>query len=134
MNNLNMKLVKVNGNTREDLLNALALLGEIDADFCGDNGVEYLWDKVWEANGFEDYEDFENKVENEDFDEDDLKYESNMKYLLDTLKDIKSDKDLIKKYVSCWLDNDGYYSDCNLAVIYNSKEKAECIALATMSE
>ena len=130
MNNLNMKLVKVNGNTREDLLNALALLGEIDADFCGDNGVEYLWDKVWETNGFKDYEDFENK----DFDEDDLKYESNMKYLLDTLKDIKSDDDLIKEYVSCWLDNDGYYSDYNLEVIYNSKEKAECIALATMSE
>ena len=134
MNYLNMKLVKVNGNTRKDLLDALSSLGEMDADFCGDNGIEYLWDEVWKANGFKNYEDFEDKVDNEDFDEDDLEYETNMEYLLDTLKDIESDKKLIEIYVSYWLDNDSYYSNYNLEVIYNSKEKAECIALATMSE
>ena len=46
MNNINMKLVKVNGKTREDLLVALASIGEIDADFNGDNGIEYLQDAL----------------------------------------------------------------------------------------
>lgn len=61
MNYMNMKLVKVNGKTREDLLTALASLGEIDADFNGENGVEYLWDEVWKANGFENMKDYEEK-------------------------------------------------------------------------
>ena len=46
MNSINMKLVKVNGKTREDLLVALANLGEMDCDFNGENGIEYLWDDV----------------------------------------------------------------------------------------
>ena len=67
INNINMKLVTVNGKTREDLLVALASIGEIDADFNGDNGIEYLWDNV-----------------------DSTKYKNNMEYLLDTLKDKKN--------------------------------------------
>ena len=41
VNNINMKLVKVEGKTRQDLLNALASLGEMDLDFCGENGICY---------------------------------------------------------------------------------------------
>ena len=110
MNNINMKLVKVNGKTREDLLVALANISEIDADFNGDNGIEYLWDNV-----------------------DSTKYESNMKYLLDTLKDKETDKELIEEYVSSWIDRDSYYKEHILEVVYDESGKAECIALATMS-
>lgn len=109
MNNINMNLVKVNGKTREDLLTALRSLGEMDLDFCGANGSEYLWDSV---------------------DEDE--YESNMEYLLDTIKEMKSDKKLIEKYVANWVGRDSYYSDYILDVIYDDNGKAECIALATM--
>ena len=110
MNNINMKLVKVNGKTRADLLVALASIGEIDADFNGDNGIEYLWGNV-----------------------DSTKYESNMEYLLDTLKDKETDKELIEEYVSSWIGADSYYKEHILEVIYDENGKAECIALATMS-
>ena len=110
MNNINMKLVKVNGKTREDLLTALASLGDMDADFNGENGIEYLWDSV-----------------------DGTKYESNMEYLLDTLKDKETDKELIEEYVSNWIGGDNYYKEHILDVIYDDNGKAECIALSTMS-
>ena len=138
MNYMNMKLVKVNGKTREDLLTALASLGEIDADFNGENGVEYLWDKVWKANGFENMKDYEEKNEydsdnDEDYEEIELKYESNMEYLLNTLKDKKSDKELIEEYVANWIGCDNYYKEHILDVVYDDNGKVECIALATMS-
>ena len=110
MSNINMKLVKVEGTTRQDLLDALASLGEMDADFCGENGIDYLWENV-----------------------DEKKYDSNLEYVLDILKDMKTDKEVIEQFVSKWLDNDGYYSDYILDVIYDVNGKAECIALATIS-
>ena len=109
MNSINMKLVKVNGKTREDLLTALASLGDMDADFNGENGIEYFWDSV-----------------------DSTKYESNMEYLLDTLKDKETDKELIEEYVSNWIGGDNYYKEHILDVVYDKNGKAECIALATM--
>lgn len=140
MNYMNMKLVKVNGKTREDLLKALATLGELDADFCGDNGIEYLWTSVWEANGFESQEDYEEKEEMLDSDDDDyeeivLKYESNVEWVLDELKakETDTDKEIIEEFVSYWIDGDSYYKDHILDVVYDENGKAECIALATMS-
>ena len=137
MNSMNMKLVKVNGKTREDLLVALANLGGIDADFNGENGIEYLWDKVWKANGFESMEDYEEKNEydsdeDDDYEEIELKYESNMAYLLDILKDKETDKELIEEYVSDWIGCENYYKYHILDVVYDENGKAECIALATM--
>ena len=72
-------------------------LGEMDADFCGDNGIEYLWSPVWEANGFKGQEDYEEKKETLDSDDDEevvLKYESNVGWLLDELKEKKNVKEL----------------------------------------
>lgn len=110
MNSINMKLVKVNGKTRENLLSALAILGKMDADFNGENGIEYLWEGV-------------NKE----------KYESNMEYLLDTLKNKETDKEVVEEYVSSWIGGDNYYKEHILDVVYDENGKAECIALATMS-
>ena len=109
MNSINMKMVKVNGKTREDLIVALQNLGELDEDFCGGNGIEYLWKHV-----------------------DKNKYTSNMQYLLDTLKDKNSDKELIEEYVNTWINSDNYYKEHILDVIYDDNGNAECIALATM--
>lgn len=133
MSVINMKLVKVSGNTRKDLLTALASLGEMDCDFSGENGIEYMWTKVWNANGFKSMKDFEEKYKDKDIEKVQLKYESNMEYLLDTLKDEKTDKELIEKYITKWIKGDDYYYDYVLDVIYDKKGKAECIALATMS-
>jgi hypothetical protein len=110
MSVLNLRLVKVEGIRRQDLLDALARLSEMDADFCGENGSEYLWDCV-----------------------DETKYSSNMDYLLNTLKNLRSDKELIERFVSLWLDKDTYYLEHILEVTYDKTGKAECIALATMS-
>ena len=104
-----MKLVKVEGTTRQDLLDALASLGEMDADFCGENGIDYLWENV-----------------------DKNKYKSNMEYLLDVLKDTKTDKEFIEAYISNWIGCDSYYKGHILDVVYDENGKAECIALATM--
>lgn len=138
MNSINMKLVKINGKTRDDLLTALTELGEMDADFNGENGIEYLWDVVWKANGFKNMEDYEEKNEydsdeDDDYEEIKLKYESNMEYLLDSLKEETTDKDIIEQYISNWIGNDSYYKDYILDVVYDDNGKAECIALATMS-
>ena len=138
MNYMNMKLVKVNGKTREDLLVALANLAALDEDFNGGNGLEYLRNEVWKANGFENLEDYEVKNEydsdeDEEYEEIKLKYESNMLYFLDILKDKETDKELIEAYISYWIGCDNYYIDHILEVVYDENEKAECIALATMS-
>ena len=137
MNSINMKLVKVNGKTRNNLLVALANLVLMDADFNGENGLEYLRDEVWKANGFKSMEDYEKQNEY-DSDEDDnyeeieLKYESNMEYLLDVLKDKETDREVIEEYIADWIKCDSYYKDHILDVVYDENGKAECIALALM--
>lgn len=56
MDNINMKLVKVNGKTREDLLIALASISEIDSDFNEDKRIEYLWDMEYLLDTLKDKE------------------------------------------------------------------------------
>jgi hypothetical protein len=108
MNFLNLNTVKVEGKTREDLLIALASLAGCDADFCGENGEEYLWDEA-------------------------MDYESNLEYCLDLFKDIETDKELISKFIDRWISSDYYYQDYHLDVFYDADGKAEFIALATMN-
>lgn len=110
MSELNMKLVKIPGKTREDLLAALSELGTMDSDFCGENGPDYMWPDV-----------------------DRDKYNSNLEYVLDQVKDIETDEELIKTFVSMFLDTDTYYFDYSLEVLYDENGIAECIALATMT-
>ena len=131
----NMGVVKVEGTTKEDLFVALRNIGEMDADFSGENGLDYLWLIVWKANGFESRADFEAKECSSDSEPEGtttLKYESNLEWVLDQIKDLDSDKEIIEAFVSRWLDKDYYYSDYQLEVIYNEDEKAEFIALTTI--
>jgi hypothetical protein len=106
---MDMKLVKVEGKTKEDLCNALRELAKLDDDFNGNNGIDYLWEEV-----------------------DSSKYQSNIDYLLDNLIG-NTDKELIEDFVKCWIEEDSYYVDYKLQVLYDKDNKAECIALALLS-
>ena len=78
-------------NNRIDVVNALIEIAMHDADFCGDNGYEYLWD---EAKGFE----------------------CNSEYALSIAENEPTIVDTIKKFVAIWMDGDGYYVDYDLAI------------------
>ena len=71
-------------NDRDEILDVLSNI-YTDEDFNGNNGEEYLWE---EAEG----------------------YNSNQEYVVDCIKksDIKC-SDMVYKFFSEWLDNDGYY-------------------------
>lgn len=135
---LNMILVKVEGSSRNDLIEALTRLGNLDSDFNGENGLEYMWTKVWNANGFKNMKDFEKQNEydsdsDKEYEEISLKYESNMAYVLDMIKNEPSDKEVINAYIDNWIKQDSYYKDHMLEVIYDENGRAECIALSTIS-
>lgn len=68
MDGLSLSLVQVKGKTRKALNEALLELCKCDADFSGNNGVDYLWDEAWGK-------------KNPDKDYDEPKYSSNAEYL-----------------------------------------------------
>lgn len=78
-------------NNRDDVMQALLEISMGDADFCGDNGDEYLWE---EAKGFE----------------------CNAEYVLSIASQSQSTLNIIKKFVSMWMDGDNYYTDYDLAI------------------
>jgi hypothetical protein len=69
--------------------------------------MEYLWDK---AKG----------------------YNSNQEYLIDKVKDFKTDREVIKTFFKEWLENDSYYEDYCLEVIYDNNQKAEVLAISIL--
>lgn len=91
------------GSTRNALLNALKELAEVDADFNGENDG-YLWNES-EKNGFE----------------------SNVDYAIDVVKDIPKDEDLVEKFISLWMEKDGYYGQTSIEII---KKNDKIIALS----
>ena len=118
-------LEKVKAGNREDLLSALANLSDFDCDFNGQNGLDYLWDEVWKANGFEDIDDYKNQVNAE------LKYESNLDWLLDEVKDIEDDGECIESFFETWIDNDrNYYDEPQVNYIRDSKKRVIAISFA----
>lgn len=120
-------LEKVKAGNREDLLSALANLSDFDCDFNGQNGLDYLWDEVWKANGFEDIDDYKNQVNAE------LKYESNLDWLLDEVKDIEDDGECIESFFETWIDNDrNYYDEPQVNYIRDSKKRVIAISFAVV--
>ena len=137
--NLYLNLVEVKKGNREDLLSALASIGDCDYDFNGENGIKYLWDEVWKANGFEDMKDYEeqneyNSDEDENYEEIKLKYESNLEYLLDKVKDIKDDAKCVIEFFDTWMENDrNYYNDCEVNYLTDENENIYAIAFSVMA-
>ena len=128
---LRSHLAKVEPDNRKSLLAALCNISSCDCDFNGENGLEYLRDEVWEANGYEDYDDFANK--HPDVGEEvDLKYESNMDYLVDKVRDIKRDEDCIQQFIYGWMGNDGYYGEYDLNWLTNDDGKIIVLSIAYM--
>lgn len=115
MVHLGLTIAEVKDGTREELIKALACLGEqVDADFSGDNGWDYLWDRVWEENGFNNYEDWQMNGEPV------LKYESNLDYLCNMVKDVKDDVECIETFLQDWLYYDSYYKDYQYDLLMDS--------------
>ena len=81
-------------NTKEAAAEYLMDLANCDCDFNGENGLEYLWE---EAEGFE----------------------SNAEYCLAVVTNIEgvTPKEMIEKFISLWMDNDGYYAEYDLGII-----------------
>lgn len=118
-------LEKVKAGNREDLLSALANFSDFDLDFNGENGLDYLWDEVWEVNGFENIDEYENQVNAE------LKYESNLEWLLDKVKDIEDDGECIETFFETWMEHDrNYYDEPEVNYIRNKKGKVIAVSFA----
>lgn len=112
--NLDLRIAEVKDNTREELINALATLSENDADFTGENGLEYLWNRVWYINGFSNMEDWECNGEPT------LKYESNLNYVCNTVKDIENDIECIEMFLDMWMAKDSYYGEYHYDLLTDS--------------
>ena len=120
------KLENVKAGNRNSLLSALTSLSDFDCDFNGENGIDYLWDEVWEANGFESQEDFESKDEKAE-----LKYESNLDWLLDEVKEIEDDADCIEIFFGTWMEHDrNYYDEYEVNYIRNKNKKVVAVSFA----
>lgn len=131
---LNTKLLKVTRgkNHRKNLLDTLADIGDLDFDFSGENGLDYLWEDVWNDNGFENQEDYETQQEeSEKIIE--LKYESNLEWLLDRVKDIEDDRDCVEEFISTWMDNDSnYYHKYEVNYLTDKNNHIYAISFSTM--
>ena len=122
------KLENVKAGNRNSLLSALTSLSDFDCDFNGENGIDYLWDEVWEANGFESQEDFESKDEKAE-----LKYESNLDWLLDEVKEIEDDADCIETFFETWMEHDrNYYDEYEANYIRNKNGKVVAVSFAAV--
>lgn len=80
-------------NTKNGVANALMnSFADCDCDFNGANGPEYLWE---EAKGFE----------------------SNAAYCLSIAVKEATPAEVVRKFVSLWMEKDSYYSDYDLGVL-----------------
>ena len=95
------QLLEVTKYNREDVADALMLLGHNDADFCGDNGYEYRWEIAEE-------------------------FETNSEYALSVAQKEPTIIGMITKFVDIWMGQDSYYYDYDVDV----KELDGIVAIA----
>lgn len=94
-------------NNRQSLLKALEHLSNCDEDFNGNNGPEYLWQQASDGN-----------------------YNSNQQYVLDIIKDLPSDDDVVQAFLDYWVKHDSYYRRYECTVHKNQKDQIDAIAFA----
>ena len=128
---LRSHLVKVEPGNRESLLEALINISSCDCDFNGENGLEYLWDEVWRVNGYADYDSFAIQHLNV-YKEIDLKYESNMDYLVGKVRDIENDEECINTFVDGWIGNDSYYGEYEVNWLTDDNGNIVVLSIAYM--
>lgn len=114
---------------RESLSKSLLNLSKIDADFSGENGVDYLWETVWKANGYA------NQTFWEDAGEPELKYKSNAEYVVDILnkEDIEDDKQFVEHFLTEWLCNESYYPEWSYIVLRDLNDNVTAISIAALT-
>ena len=86
-----VQMLEVTRYNREDVANALVLLGHHDADFCGDNGYEYRWEIAKE-------------------------FETNLEYALSVAQKESTIIGMITKFVDIWMGHDSYYYDYEVSI------------------
>lgn len=84
---------------KDNLEEALRELAEHDADFCGENGDEYLWEETREAG-----------------------FETNLDFVLDEIKDTKDDEEKINEFIERWILSDNYYKNPEYQIITKNYE------------
>ena len=94
-------------NIKEDVIETLMCLADIDNDFNGENGVEYLWE---DAEGFE----------------------SNATYCLSIAEKENTPREMIEKFISLWMSRDYYYQDYDLGILVEDDKLF--LSLAYMTE
>ena len=99
--NVNKKLVIKNIQTPEDIIDVLVQLGDVDSDFNGGNGDEYLWPTAAKKG-----------------------FESNAEYLADYVvfhSNANSKKYGVKAYtdrfIKEWLKRESYYASIEIDVV-----------------
>ena len=95
------QLLEVTKYNRENVADALMLLGNNDADFCGDNGYEYRWDIAKE-------------------------FETNSEYALSVAQKEPTIIGMITRFVDIWMGQDSYYYDYEVDI----KELDGIVAIA----
>ena len=108
---LQQKLVTVKPNDRNDLLNALKQLSDMDKDFNGNNGPEYRWQQTADKN-----------------------FESNQQYVLDCVKDMPNECDCVREFFKLWMIQNNYYKRYKFNIHLNQLGYIDTIAFAYVTE
>lgn len=108
---LQQKLVTIKPNDRNDLLNALKQLSDMDKDFNGNNGPEYRWQQTADKN-----------------------FESNQQYVLNYVKDIPNECDCVREFFKLWMIQDNYYKRYKFNIHLNQLGYIDAIAFACVTE
>lgn len=103
---LSLEEVKKPGN-RDSLAEALRNLADVDNDFNGNNGEDYLWDEAHDKG-----------------------FTSNLDYSLNDAFKKRKDISILISFLGLWLDEDSYYSDYDYEVLYDENGNIKTIALA----
>lgn len=103
-------LVEIEKGSRKSLLESLEDLCSFDLDFNGDNGTDYAWEETLEAG-----------------------FESNLDYVIDTVKNIEDDVECVVKFVSMWMDGDSYYHEHELNYLADDDGNVYVISLSAMA-
>ena len=107
---LSLNLEQVKAGDRSNLLDVLRSFGERDHDFNGEN--EYYWEETI-ANGFD----------------------SNLEYLIDTVKNIADDEHCVSIFFDAWMSRDkNYYVESAVNLLKDSENRVTAISFAYMSE
>lgn len=105
-------LVKVKKKSRKGLLEALALLCNFDCDFTGKNGIDYNWEET-----------------------NDKEFTSNLEFLLNEVKEIPNDNEVVQAFIEEWMNRDShYYSEYNYDTLTDSKGNVLAISLAVVTK